>query len=137
MDLTQTDIALIRKSIERLTDPRTGRDPFGREFYGALFEEAPETKALFREDLSEQGMRFLSTLRLIAEALDAPETLSDHMTRLAEGHRAYGVRPEHYAPMGRALRRALKQALGERYDGETDAAWDRAYQAMSQKMQAV
>ncbi|MEO0995407.1 MAG: globin domain-containing protein [Pseudomonadota bacterium] len=79
----------------------------------------------------------LSTLRLIAEALDAPETLSDHMTRLAEGHRAYGVRPEHYAPMGRALRRALKQALGERYDGETDAAWDRAYQAMSQKMQAV
>lgn len=92
MDLTPTDIALIRKSIERLTDPRTGRDPFGREFYGALFEEAPETKALFREDLSEQGMRFLSTLHSPAHRRGAGRAGDAVGSHDAAGRGAPGLR---------------------------------------------
>lgn len=137
MPLSQTEIALLSKSIDRLTDQRSGRDPFGKEFYDRLFEEAPEARALFREDFAEQGMRFLSTLRLIVEALDKPEVLEDHLGRLAEGHRAYGVQADHFAPMGRALRRCMADALGEKYDSETDAAWVEAYAAISQRMQAL
>lgn len=135
MTLTEPEIALLTRSLERLTDRPSGSDPFGQRFYLLLFEEAPETRALFREDFSEQGMRFLSTLRVIVEALNRPEALADHMARLGAGHAAYGVRAEHFAPMERALRRCMAEALGDKYDAETDAAWQRAYAEISRWMQ--
>ena len=134
MPLTETEIALIRKSFDRLRELKTGRDPFGTDFYDRLFVKAPETRALFREDLAEQGMRFLSTLGMIVAALDRPEELDAQFERLAAGHRAYGVRQEHYAPMGEALRETMRATLGESYDTETDAAWGKAYDMIAARV---
>ncbi len=137
MQLTETEIALIRKSFDRLREQRSGRDPFGTDFYDRLFAKAPETRALFREDLAEQGMRFLSTLGVIVAALDKPEMLDAPFERLEAGHRAYGVRPEHFGPMGEALRETMAASLGERYDAATDAAWARAYELISARVGAA
>ncbi|MEM9147894.1 MAG: globin domain-containing protein [Pseudomonadota bacterium] len=134
--LPADDLALIRRTIDRLTDTRSGRDPFGLEFYAALFDESPELRALFREDFAEQGMRFLSTLRLILAAMDRPEEMDALVKRLGEGHRAYGVQSAHFAPMGRALRRSMAASLGARYDDATDRAWARAYDAIAERMRS-
>ncbi len=137
MSLTETEIARIRQSFDRLREQKTGRDPFGTDFYDRLFARAPETRALFREDLAEQGMRFLSTLAVIVGGLDRPDALDPQFERLAAGHRAYGVRPEHFAPMGEALRETMAATLGERYDAETDAAWARAYDLIAARVGAA
>ena len=38
-------------------------------FYGRLFEIAPETKALFKGDMSEQGRKLMATLAVVIGAL--------------------------------------------------------------------
>ncbi len=138
MPLTDRDIALVRQSFARLRDAKAHhRDPFGEMFYAKLFEKMPEARELFRSDLSEQGMRFLSTLGVIVESLEEPEAVSDTLARLGQGHAAYGVQTAHYGPMGEALREAMAAWLGDRYDAETDAAWARAYDEVAARIQSA
>ncbi len=134
MPLTDREIALVRQSFARLREIKTTQNPFGEAFYERLFEKMPEARSLFRSDLSEQGMRFLSTLGVIVDCLDAPEGCTDTMQRLGQGHAAYGVKAEHYGPMGEALRETMADWLGERYDAETDAAWAAAYSDVAERI---
>src|SRR6056297_282980 len=134
MPLTDADTDLVRRSLEIMRERRADRTPFGTAFYDRLFEHLPEARALFRPDLEAQGMRFLSTLQLIVDALDKPEALDGPLARLGEGHRAYGVRPEHFAPMAEALLETMRGDLGERFDAETEAAWRRAYDEVAERM---
>jgi nitric oxide dioxygenase len=136
MPLTDREIELIRQSYARLTDARRGRDPFGHDFYERLFARLPEARQLFREDLAEQGMRFLSTLGVVVSALDRAEELGPVLGRLAEGHAAYGVKAGYYGPMWEALAETMRTELGERFDAETESAWAGAYEAVAGPMKA-
>lgn len=136
MPLTQDQIALIQTSHARLIERRGRNGPFGDLFYQELFRRLPEARKLFRDDLEEQGMRFLSTLGVIVASLDRDDLREGYLSRLAEGHAAYGVKPEQYGPMWEALAEALKAALEDRFDAETEAAWHAAYDLIAARMQA-
>ncbi|MGF1446220.1 MAG: globin domain-containing protein [Pikeienuella sp.] len=137
MQLTDQELAIVRESFDRLRDQKAHRDPFGEIFYPKLFAKMPQARDLFRADLSEQGMRFLSTLGVIVDSLDAPAEHAEALERLAQGHAAYGVKAEHYEPMGEALREALAEWLGARYSPELDAAWAKAYDEIAARLQAA
>ena len=133
MRLTSAQIDLIRDSFHRLEPDAE----VAEKFYDRLFEIAPELRALFRSDMTGQGMRFMRTLRVIVQHLDEPEALHPYLELLAKGHAAYGVKPEHFHPMGQALIWTMQEALGETFPEGAAAAWEAAYDHLAQEMIAL
>ena len=84
MNLTPKQVDLIRDSFHRLEPDAE----VAEKFYDRLFEIAPELRALFRSDMTGQGMRFMRTLRVIVQDLDDPEALHPYLERLALDHAA-------------------------------------------------
>ena len=100
MALDQDQIAAIRASWAPV---QAARDLAAGLFYGRLFQIAPESRALFSGDPTEQGRKLTETLAYVVEALDRPGALEAPVEALARRHVDYGVRPEDYAAVGRAL----------------------------------
>jgi len=129
MALDTRQISLIRDSFEWLK-----RNPERRsiEFYAAFFDRAPELKSMFREDIEGQGMRFLTTLSAIVAHLDQPEDMTERLADLGQSHRAMGVKAADFKPMGEALIATLEGAMGDAFTFETRAAWEAAFEAITQ-----
>src|SRR5690606_29205002 len=72
-------------------------------FYERLFETAPEVRPLFKTDLKDQGAKLMKMLGTIVARLDHLGELVPAAQALAVRHVAYGVKAEHYAPVGAAL----------------------------------
>jgi len=131
MTLTTAQIGLIRDSFHLLEpDVETASELL----YQRLFEIAPELRAMFRSDMAGQGMQFMSTLGVILQHLDDPRALRPHLEHLAQGHAAYGVKPEHFRLMGQALIWAMRETLGERFPEGAAAAWEAAYELLAREM---
>ena len=131
MTLTTAQIDLIRDSFHRL---QPDVESASELFYDRLFEIAPELRAMFRSDMAGQGMRFMSTLGVILQHLDDPQALRPHLEHLAQGHAAYGVKPEHFHPMGQALIRTMRETIGEEFPEGAAAAWEAAYELLAREM---
>lgn len=136
VELRPEEIELMRESFARLVEAG-GEAESARHFYARLFELAPETRPLFRTDISEQGMRFMRTLRVILDHLGDPERLAPYVRQLAIGHALYGVRPEHFAPMGEALIDTMRAILGDELSDAAAAAWRRAYAELAAEMRRI
>lgn len=128
MPLTGEELALARSSFETLKPDFQTHSVY---FYEALFRHAPHLRALFREDLGGQGMKFMTTLSLILEGLDAPEALEERMREVGELHARVGVKVGDFGPMREALMDTLRKALGERFDARVEAAWRHAFDEVS------
>ena len=137
MHLTPREIDLVRTSFERLKADKSGVNPFGDAFYARVFEKMPASRQLFREDLAEQGMQFLSTLHVVVDHLEDIGQIDRELSNLGRGHAAFGVRAEQYAPMGEALMETMRDSLGADFDAETEAAWRRAYGLVADRMVAA
>lgn len=129
--LDHHDIALVQHSLAIL---RRDLPPGDTRFYDRLFRRNPEMRPMFRDDIAGQGMRFVTTLGLITDALTAPAVFDREITRLAEGHAAIGVSARQFAPMGDALLDTFHDVLGPRFTPETRAAWERAFALIAAEM---
>lgn len=103
-------------------------------FYGRLFEIAPEARPLFKGDMDEQGRKLMATLAVVVDGLSNLDALLPAASALAKRHVAYGVTPDHYAPVGEALIWTLERGLGAGWTQELAAAWAAAYATLSQFM---
>ena len=124
MSLTSTQIDLVRDSFATV---RENLAPPSARFYETLFSHAPELRPMFRDDLEGQGMRFMTTLSLMVDHLDAPDALAARFDELGRSHKALGVRPAHFVPMEEALVDTLRERIGAAMTPETEAAWRAAY----------
>lgn len=129
MSLSQTELKLVTQSLKQAENLAR---PGSTVFYTHLFSHAPELKSMFRDDLAGQGMKFMSTLVTITEAL-AGEDETDFID-LAQGHAAIGIKPEHFAPMLEALMDTFRQTLGDDFTVEAESAWRIAFAAISARM---
>lgn len=109
-------------------------DVAATEFYRRLFEAAPETKALFRVDMAEQGRKLFLTLATVVDALDRLDAIVPVAQELAIRHVAYGAGERHYEAVGSALIETLRVGLGPAFDRETEQAWLAAYAVLSETM---
>ncbi len=134
MTLTNAQIDLVRDSFHRL---QPDVEIASELLYERLFEIAPELRSMFRSDMTGQGMQFMSTLGVILEHLDDPQALRPYLEKLAQGHAAYGVKPEHFKPMGQALIWSIQKTLGEKFPAGADAAWEAAYDHLAREMIAL
>ncbi|MEM8793343.1 MAG: globin domain-containing protein [Pseudomonadota bacterium] len=131
MRLTKMEIELIRRSHDQV---REQLDEASSAFYDNLFEVSEEIRAMFRGDMQDQGMRFMTAIEVIVHALDAPEELERTLQGLGAGHAALGVEPAHYAIMNDVLIDTLAQFAGETWSADTEAAWRKALGEVAGRM---
>lgn len=122
-DLTSTSV---RRSI---TDSPIAF--FYDTFYGRLFEVNPAVRALFRGSLVKQGRMLVRMVGLTVTLLRNVERLEPELQALARRHVGYGVRLEHYGPVGEVLLYTLEHCCGpELWTPELATAWLTAYSVM-------
>ena len=129
--MTPLQIDLVQDSFALIVPRRAEASAI---FYKRLFSLAPETRALFRGDLAEQGRKLMQVLATIVRALTDLGPLLDSVDYLAQRHVGYGVRDEHYAVVGEALIDTLHECLGDAFCPQTERAWGYAYTILSGRM---
>ena len=105
-------------------------------FYDKLFEFAPKVRSMFKSDLSEQKKKLMTALTVAVKGLDDIPKLVKILQNLAETHVQYGVKAEHFSPVGNALLFALKQGLGDEFDQELREAWIAVIHVVADTMKA-
>ena len=132
--MTPQQLAQVQASFQKIA-------PIGDQaaalFYGRLFEAAPDLRALFTGDMKAQGRKLMAAIATVVNGLDDPDAIAPAVCDLAKRHVAYGVRPEHYAPVGAALLWTVEQGLGGDFTPAVSAAWAAAYAALSDMMIAA
>ena len=100
-------------------------------FYNRLFEVAPQVKAMFPADLTEQRKKLMAMLAAVVNGLGNLETVLPAASALANRHVAYGAKVEHYPVVGAALLWTLEKGLGDGWTPEVAEAWADAYDMLS------
>lgn len=103
-------------------------------FYDRLFDVAPQVRALFPDDLTEQRKKLMMTLAVVVNGLSNLETILPAASALAKRHVGYGAKPENYPVVGAALLWTLEKGLGDAWTPEVAAAWIAAYGTLSSYM---
>lgn len=134
MALTSEETRLLRQTFEAI---RPDLEDASVAFYERLFQRAPHLEEMFRSDIANQGMRFMSAVGLIIDRLESGREASPHLRRLGEGHAALGVEPEHFDPMRDALIETFRVRLGDRFPPEAADAWRKAYDEIAAAMIAA
>jgi len=126
--MTPDQISLVQDSFKKVVPIA---DVAADLFYGRLFEIAPEVKPMFRGDMKEQGRKLMATLGVVVTGLTRLETVLPAASALAKKHVDYGVKAEHYAPVGAALLWTLEKGLGEAWTPDLADGWSTAYGTLS------
>lgn len=105
-----------------------------RLFYGRLFIIAPETRALFRKDVDQQGRKLVATLGFVIDHLADEATLLPAARELAIRHLDYDVKKEHYTAVGSSLLWTLEELLGSDFTDEVKSAWSEVYRRIETVM---
>lgn len=109
-------------------------DAAAKIFYDRLFEIAPDVKPMFKGDMTEQGSKLMATLGAVVNGLRDLDKIVPVAQKLAIGHVDYGVKAEHYTPVGEALIYTLEQGLGDAFTAEVKDGWVAAYTTLSSVM---
>jgi nitric oxide dioxygenase len=129
--MTPSQIELVQSSFAKVAPIA---DTAAELFYGRLFEIAPEVRPLFKSDMTEQGRKLMTTLGVVTNGLKNLDAILPAARSLAVKHVSYGVRAEHYQPVGEALIWTLEQGLGPDFTPEVRDAWLSAYTTLSGAM---
>lgn len=118
------DPALVRASFA-LVEQR--KQQAAAYFYGRLFAENPQLRSLFPAIMDVQRDRLFGALARVIELVDRPGQAVAYVTQLGRDHRKFGVAPEHYTALGRALLATVRHFAAARWDSATEAAWVAGY----------
>jgi nitric oxide dioxygenase len=126
--MTPEQVSLVQQSFSKVAPIA---DQAAVMFYDRLFEVAPQVKAMFPADMTEQRKKLMATLAVVVNGLSNLESILPAASALAQRHVAYGARAEHYPVVGSALLWTLENGLGEGWTPEIASAWTAAYTTLS------
>lgn len=106
----------------------------GDAFYSKLFFDRPALKKMFPAEMDAQYQKLVDMLNTIVTRLDKLDELTEEIVAMAKRHEGYGVKPEHYAPVGTALIWTLKVGLGNEWNEELQNAWLKCYGILANAM---
>ncbi|MCD0504339.1 NO-inducible flavohemoprotein [Bordetella petrii] len=101
-----------------------------RHFYARMFRDNPELKQVFNQghqDGGQQQQALAAAVAAYAEHIDDPSVLMPVVTRIVHKHVSLGIRPEHYAIVGKHLLASIREVLGDAATDDLIAAWAAAY----------
>ena len=127
--MTHEQIMLVKKSwrLFRQIDPLL----VGGVFYDKLFADNPGLKRMFHTSIEEQSQKLIDMLSSIVLHLDSLDEMKEEIEALADRHVGYGVKPEHYETVGKALLWTLEQGLGADWNNKTEEAWTKCYYTLA------
>lgn len=141
MSLMKTGEPLGKRQIELLRDSFVAvlldQERAGRLFYDRLFAIAPDVRAMFGQEMAAQRRILIQTLATIVTGLGDVATLRPMIAALGRRHVGYGVRPEHYAPVGEAIIHMVAGMGGAALEAETERAWRIGYGFVAGEMTAA
>jgi hemoglobin-like flavoprotein len=111
------------------------KDTAAELFYGKLFSLDPGVRALFSNDLKDQGRNLTAMISVAVGGLSRPEKIMLAVRQLGRRHAAYGVQPRHYELVATSLLWMLETCLAEAFTPEVRAAWIAAYDLLAGAMQ--
>jgi hemoglobin-like flavoprotein len=126
--MTPDQVKLVQDSFAKVA-PISGKA--AELFYGRLFEIAPQVRAMFPDDMSEQRKKLMSTLAIVVNGLGNLDTILPAASALAKRHVGYGAEAAHYPVVGEALLWTLEKGLGDAWTPPVAAAWTAAYTTLS------
>ena len=133
--LTEAQVSMVQDSFAKV-EPIA--DKAALIFYDRLFTVAPEVKPLFASaDMSEQGKKLMTMIATAVRGLTNLEKIVPAVQSLGVRHIDYGVKTEHFAPVGESLLYTLEQGLGYDWNDELKAAWATTYQILADTMIAA
>ncbi len=100
-------------------------------FYDRLFAIAPQVKAMFPADMTEQRKKLIAMLAAVVNGLGNLETVLPAASALAKRHVTYGAKAEYYPVVGAALMWTLEKGLGDGWTPEVAEAWTDSYDWLS------
>lgn len=100
-------------------------------FYDRLFEIAPDVRPMFPQDMKEQKTKLIVMLGTAVTNLHKLDEILPAVKALGARHKSYGVKVEHYAPVGAALLWTLEKGLGADFTPEIKAAWTDTYTVLT------
>jgi len=129
--ITDTQVKLVQISFGHVLPIA---DVAGLLFYERIFELAPETRALFDDDIGPQAKRTMAAIKTAVDGLGDLDVVGPFLVRLGARHVRYGVRTEHFDVVGTALLWTLEQGLGERFTPAVRDAWTAAWDVIAGAM---
>ena len=126
--MTPEQVQLVQQSFSKVAPIA---DQAALMFYDRLFEVAPQVKAMFPADMTEQRKKLMATLAVVVNGLSNLESILPAASALATRHVAYGAKAEHYPVVGSALLWTLEKGLGEAWTADVAGAWTAAYGTLS------
>jgi len=126
--MTPEQVRLVQESFAKVA-PISGKA--AELFYGRLFEIAPQVRAMFPDDMSEQRKKLMTTLAIVVNGLGDLQAILPAASALAKRHVGYGAQAAHYPVVGAALLWTLEKGLGESWTPPVAAAWTQAYTTLS------
>lgn len=129
--MTSTDINLVKDSFRQLLPIA---DQAAALFYARLFELEPDLRPMFRGEMSEQAVNFMTIIATAVASLDRFEALMPTLRALGARHAIYHVQEEHYATVGAALLWTLEKGLGPDFTPAVREAWTSAYSLLANTM---
>ncbi len=124
-------INLIRRSFEKISS-----EAFAESFYNHLFSIQPALRLLFPDDLGERNEKLIPVFEAAIEMLEEPEKFIPVLEETGRRHALDGLREEHYETIGAALLASLRETVGADFTAETEAAWTKLYEVMSETMKS-
>ena len=100
-------------------------------FYDRLFEIAPQVKAMFPADMTEQRRKLMGMLAAVVNGLGDLNSILPAASALAKRHVGYGAKAEHYPVVGAALLWTLEKGLGNGWTPQVAEAWTTVYGTLS------
>jgi len=135
MPLPAKEIELVEDVLQKFNMVRREDMIAGsKRFYQILFQREPKLRALFRDDLTGQGMKFMTTLQTIVAALKDKDLLNSRLKLLAEGHANLGIVASNFVPMGEALIDTFQEVLGSEFTPDMESATRKAFLEISRRM---
>ncbi|BAM91118.1 putative nitric oxide dioxygenase [Bradyrhizobium oligotrophicum S58] len=126
--MTPSQIELVQDSFAKVAPIS---DQAATIFYDRLFEVAPQVRAMFPDDLTEQRKKLMATLAVVVNGLTNLPAILPAASALAKRHVGYGAKPEHYPVVGSALLWTLEKGLGDAWTDDVAQAWTAAYGTLS------
>jgi hemoglobin-like flavoprotein len=84
--------------------------------------------------MTAQGRKLMTTLAVVVNGLSSLESILPAASALAKRHVNYGVKADHYQPVGAALLWTLEQGLGTDWTPPLAGACTEAYKTLADYM---
>jgi hemoglobin-like flavoprotein len=126
--MTPDQVKLVQQSFSKVVPIA---DQAAMLFYDRLFEIAPQVKAMFPADMTEQRKKLIAMLAAVVNGLGDLPSILPAASALAKRHVSYGAKAGHYPVVGAALLWTLEKGLGDGWTPDVAAAWTTAYGTLS------